>query len=358
MSKAISIIIPTYNEQVNITPLVEKIDAVLSGYDYEVVFVDDNSRDGTAETIEGLASKYPVRVIVRRDERGLASAVVHGINNTSSDIVAVMDADLQHPPDVLPALIRKAENDVDIVVASRNVEGGGSQGWSLARKIISAGAIIIAHLLLPPTRFVKDPMSGFFVFRRSVIAGARLKPSGYKILLEIIMEGKFGNVAEVPYTFATRSEGKSKLNTREQIEYLKHIYSLMLRKGELARFFTFCAVGGSGVLVNLGLYSILTRIAGLETTLSAAISVETSILTNFILNNFFTFRLRNVPGVKPFFHRLLKFNLFSLAGLAINLGLLRLFHNVIGIHDILSMLFAIIVVMLWNYLVNTWWTWR
>jgi len=358
MSKAISIIIPTYNEQVNITPLVEKISAALSGYDYEIVFVDDNSQDGTAETIEKLASQYPVRVIVRRDERGLASAVVHGINNTSSDIVAVMDADLQHPPDVLPALISKADNGVDIVVASRNVEGGGSEGWSLTRKIISAGAIIIAHLLLPPTRFIKDPMSGFFVFRRSVVAGARLKPSGYKILLEIIMEGKFGDVAEVPYTFATRSEGKSKLNAREQIEYLKHIYSLMLRKGELVRFFTFCAVGGSGVLVNLGLYSILTRIVGLNTTLSAAISVETSILTNFVLNNFFTFRLRNVPGVKPFFQRLLKFNLFSLGGLAINLGLLTLFHNILGVHDILSMLFAIIVVMLWNYLVNTWWTWR
>ena len=119
----------------------------------------------------------------------------------------------------------------------------------------------------------------------------------------------------------------------------------------------YCIISAN-ILVNLGLYSILTRIAGLETTLSAAISVETSILTNFVLNNFFTFRRRNVPGVKPFFQRLLKFNLISLAGMAINLGLLTLFHNVLGIHDILSMLFAIIVVMLWNYLVNTWWTWR
>jgi dolichol-phosphate mannosyltransferase len=358
MSKAISIIVPTYKERENIPPLVERIDHALNGHDYEIVFVDDNSQDGTEELITSLEKQFPVRVMVRKDEKGLASAVVYGINHTEGGTVVVMDADLQHPPEVLPDLLNSVNNGVDVAIASRYVPGGGCEEWGLIRKIISAGAIILAHLLLPTTRMVKDPMSGFFAFKRKVVGGARLKPSGYKILLEVLMEGEFQNAAEVPYSFRNRQGGESKLNTRQQIEYLKHLSSLMWRKGEMLGFVKFCLVGGSGVLVNMGLYWLLTRRGGLPTTLAAAISIETSILSNFILNNFFTFRRRNVPGTRPFFQRLLKFNLFSLAGLGINLGLLWLFHDYLGIYDMLSMFFAILIVTLWNYLVNTWWTWR
>jgi dolichol-phosphate mannosyltransferase len=358
MSKSISIIIPTYNERENIMALVERIAGALPGRDYEIVFVDDDSQDGTAELIESLAGKYPVRVIVRKDEKGLASAVVHGIGHTDGGTIVVMDADLQHPPEVIPGLLDKVNDGVDIAIASRYLEGGGCGEWGLLRKIISAGAIILAHLLLPTTREVKDPMSGFFSFKRPVVDNARLRPSGYKILLEVLLEGNFQNVAEVPYSFSTRYDGQSKLNARQQIEYLKHLSSLMWRKGEMLRFIKFCLVGGSGVLVNMGLYWLLTRFGGLVTTLAAAISIETSIISNFLLNNFFTFRRRNVPGVKPFFQRLLKFNLFSLAGMGINLGLLWVFHDFMGIHDMLAMFLAILIVTMWNYLVNTWWTWR
>ncbi len=358
MSNSITIIIPTYRERENITPLVERIASALSGRNYDVVLVDDNSQDGTEELVVSLAKKFPVEIIVRQNERGLASAVVHGIDNTGGNIVVVMDADLQHPPEIIPALLDKINDSNDIVIASRYVEGGGCGDWGLIRKIISAGAILLAHLLLPTTRVVKDPMSGFFSFKRQVVSNARLRPSGYKILLEVLLGGEFQDVAEVPFKFSSRYDGESKLNARQQIEYLKHLSSLMWRKGEILRFVKFCLVGGSGVLVNMGLYWILTRFGGLYTTLAAAISIETSILSNFILNNFFTFRLRNVPGTKPFFQRLLKFNLFSLAGMGINLGLLWLFHNYMGIHDLLSMFLAILIVTLWNYLVNTWWTWK
>ncbi len=358
MSKSVTIIIPTYKERENITPLVERIASALSERNYDIVFVDDNSRDGTEELVVSLAKKYPVEIIVRQNERGLASAVVHGIDNTGGNIVVVMDADLQHPPEIIPALLDNISNNIDIVIASRYVEGGGCGDWGLIRKIISAGAILLAHLLLPTTRVVKDPVSGFFSFKRQVVSNARLRPSGYKILLEVLLEGEFQDVAEVPFKFSSRYDGESKLNARQQIEYLKHLYSLMWRKGEMLNFAKFCLVGGSGVLVNMGLYWILTRFGGLYTTLAATISIETSILSNFILNNFFTFRLRNVPGTKPFFQRLLKFNLFSLAGMGINLGLLWLFHNYMGIHDLLSMFLAILIVTLWNYLVNTWWTWK
>ena len=358
MSKSISIIIPTYNERDNIIPLVEQIDNALSSYDYEVVFVDDDSEDGTAELIGGLAPEYPVRVIVRKNERGLASAVVHGINHTTGDMVGVMDADLQHPPEVITDLIAMAEDGADIAIASRYIDGGGCQDWGLTRRIVSTGAIGLAHLLLPATRQVKDPMSGFFVFNRRIIADTNLKPMGYKILLEILMEGECDKVAEVPYTFVNRSGGESKLSSKQQIEYLKHLYSLMRRKGEVLRFIKFCGVGLSGVLVNMGLLWALTELVGFPYLASAAISIETSIISNFILNDHFTFRLRRAPGMKSFFNRLWKFNLVSLAGLVINMGILTLFTEVFNVYYMLSHLCGIAMATLWNYLVNTSWTWR
>ena len=358
VKKALSIVIPTYNEGDNITPLVKRIGQALAGYDYEILFVDDNSQDGSASIVEKLSADYPVKMTVRKNERGLASAVVHGIANTDGERVLVMDADLQHPPEVIPALLKAADAGADVVVGSRYVEGGGCQDWSLFRKLVSRVSTIMAHIFLPPTRQVKDPMSGFFLFDRKVVAKAKLQPRGYKILLEILMEGEFNKVTEVPFTFVTRDEGESKLNIKQQIEYIRHLYSLMKRKGELWRFIKFCLVGLSGVGVNMGLLWLLTEYAGLVYLLSATIAVETSIITNFLLNNYFTFRGRSEPGTRSFFQRLLKFNLISLVGLGINLGLLSLFTEVFGIYYLVSNIIAIVIVTLWNYLLNTWWTWN
>jgi dolichol-phosphate mannosyltransferase len=358
MNKTISLIIPTYNERDNIKPLVERLHRALSRHSYEIVFIDDNSADGTAELAASLSEKYPVKVTVRKNKRGLASAVVDGLSQVSGEVIAVMDADLQHPPEVITDLLNEIENGADIVVASRYVEGGGCQGWSLTRRLISKGAIFLAHLLLPATRQVGDPMSGFFMFNKGVVQDAELKPTGYKILLEILMLGKFQNVAEVPYTFITRERGKSKLNARQQVDYLKHIFSLMRRTGELARFIKFCLVGASGVGVNMGLLWLLTEVGGLFYLLSAAISIETSIITNFLLNNYFTFADRRQPGIKSLLNLLLKFNLVSLAGLGINLGILWLLTEALGIFYLLSNLVGIAAATLWNYLVNNWWTWR
>ena len=358
MSKAISIIIPTYNEKDNIVPLVERIAQSLLNYDYEILFVDDSSRDGTAEQAVALSSQYPVRVIVRQNKRGLASAVVDGLKQVAGQVVGVMDADLQHPPEVIPDLVEAIKGGADVAIASRYVKGGGCEGWGLIRRIMSKGAIIIAHLLLPSTRQVRDPMSGFFIFNRRVVNQAALRPTGFKILLEILMEGKFQNVSEVPYKFNVRSGGQSKLSTRQQVDYLKHIYSLMKRKGELTRFLKFCAVGLSGVLVNMGLLWLLTEVAGLFYLLSAAISIETSIISNFILNDYFTFPDRRSPRAKSFLYRLLKFNLVSLAGLGLNMGVLWLLTEVFGIYYLISNLCGIAAATLWNYLVNTWWTWK
>ena len=359
MDELFSIIIPTYNERDNITPLVEKIDEALSDDRYEIVFVDDNSRDGTAEVAEKLSKKYPVRVIVRRNERGLATAVIHGFKNTGGDIMAVMDADLQHPPHILKDMLKAAADDgTDMVIASRYVEGGSCEGWSLTRRIISKGAIFLSHLLLPRTRQISDPMSGFFLLRKSVLDGADLRPVGYKILLEVLMTGQFQKVAEVPYRFHIREREKSKLSAVQQIDYLKHLFSLMRRTGELTRFLKFCLVGASGVVVNEGLLWILHHFTGLPLALSSGISVETSIITNFTLNDFFTFPDRRKAGIGSFLNRLLRFNAVSLVGLGINIGLLLLLTNVFHLYYLLSNLVGIAIAMLWNYAVNLGWTWK
>lgn len=370
MDKTVSIIIPTYNERDNIEALVQRLGQALSGYSYEIVFVDDNSTDGTAGMAESLKDRYPIKVIVRRDKRGLASAVINGIGHTSGQVIVVMDADLQHPPEVIPDLLAAIEKGADIAVASRYIAGGCCQGWGLIRKVISRGAIFLSHLLLPATRNIKDPVSGFFAFRKGVVEDARLNPSGFKILMEILVIGRYKTVAEVPFTFVTREKGESKLNARQQIDYLKHIFSMMRRSGELIRFIKFALVGGSGVVVNVGLYWLLTRFAGftplddvatggiLSGNLALTISIESSIINNFILNNYFTFADRNKKGIIAFLSRLLNFNLICLIGALIQIGLTNLLAVGFGLYDLFSLAIAIIVAMLWNYLVNNWWTWK
>ncbi|MFH1640205.1 MAG: glycosyltransferase family 2 protein [Chloroflexota bacterium] len=353
-----SLIIPTYNERDNIIPLVERIHQALSRYKYEVLFVDDDSRDGTADTIRAMAVDYPVRVLVRKNKRGLATAVTDGFLNTSSEIICVMDADLQHPPEILPSLIQKIENGQDIVVASRYVPGGGCEGWALTRKIISKGAILLAHILLPGSRMCHDPMSGFFMLRRSTIEKAQLSPTGYKILLEILLMGNYRTLAEVPFTFVARTHGESKLSAKTQKEYLKHLLSLMRRKGEITRFLKFCLVGASGVFVNMGLLWLLKGLLDIFDLIAVATGIEASVISNFVLNDIITFGDRHSSGIKSFVSRLLRFNLVSLAGVGINLTIYWLLTRVFHMHYLISNLAGIAVATLWNYLVNTLWTWQ
>ena len=358
MNKTLTLVVPTYNESANITLLVEKIAEALSNYKYEILFIDDNSRDGTADVIDSLKKDYPVRVIVRRDEKGLASAVVRGFENAANETIVVMDADLQHPPAIIPSLINAINQGADIAVASRYVPGGGCADWSGLRKLISRGAIFLAWLVLPAARKVKDPMSGFFALKRSVIEGKKLDPIGYKILLETLVLGSYRKVTEVPFEFQLREQGESKLNLNQEYEYLRHLARLAKKSGEMARFLKFGLVGGSGVLVNLGLLWVFTEQAGLHYVLSAVIAIETSIITNFLLNNFVTFSDRRPSGRKGFFGNMAKFNLVSLGGLLINLAILTLLTEVAGLFYMLSNLFGIAGATFWNFFVNNWWTWK
>jgi len=358
LSPAVSIIVPTYNERGNIGPLVARVGGALSGQSYELFFVDDDSQDGTGEAIRSLAGRFPVPLMVRQGKKGLASAVLDGVAATDSPLVIVMDADLQHPPEVLPGLLSAIESGADVVVASRYMPGGGVPGWSLFRRTASRVAGLIAHILLPRTRRVHDPMSGYFAFRREVITGINLSPTGFKILLEILVRGSYRKVVEVPYRFGTRQAGSSKLGLRQELEFLKHIYNLMGNAYNPVRFLRFALVGASGVMVNTVLLWLLTDIAGLYYLLSAAIATEAAIISNFIWNDIYTFADRRSKGTASFIGRLLRFNLVSLGGLAINLAVLWFFTSIVGVYYLMANLIGIAVAMLWNFLVNLRWTWR
>jgi dolichol-phosphate mannosyltransferase len=330
----------------------------MAGTDYEIVVVDDNSPDGTAKESRALVDNFPVKTIVRTEERGLSTAVVEGLAHASGGIVVVMDADLQHPPETIPALVREIENGADLAVASRYVPGGQTPGLNLIRKLASRGATVAAHLLLPATRSASDPMSGFFAFRRSVLNGAVLKPVGFKILMEILGLGKYDKVAEVPISFEIRDQGQSKLRFRQQVDYLIHLISLSYRSGEMLRFCKFCIVGLSGVGVNLGLLWLLTEKAGLHYLASAAISIETSIISNFLLNNVFTFSDYKSRRAGTLLTRMLKFNLVSAVGLSLNWLALWLFTEVVGLYYLISNCIGIVFATIWNYLANRNWTWK
>ncbi len=354
----ISLVIPTYNEQDNIQPLVERLAKTFAGRKYEILFVDDNSKDATVDIAAKLSEQYPVKVLVRKRERGLATAVLHGFKYAQGNIIGVMDADLQHPPEINAKLLEALDNGADMAIGSRYVPGGGVPNWGLVRRIISKGAGTLAHLFLPTTRRVKDPMSGFYMFKREALGDIEFKPIGYKILLEMIVMGKFKNIVEVPFIFEDRSSGRSKMKARQQIDYLKHIFTLMRRSGELVRFLKFIGVGLSGVVVNEGILWIVTEFGGLQYYYSSLIAIEASIISNFILNDRFTFADRRTGKTRSFFARFGKFNLTCATGAAIQYGLLLLFTSIVGLPYLVSNIIGIVVAFAWNYIFSLVWTWR
>ncbi|MDY6893401.1 MAG: glycosyltransferase family 2 protein [Chloroflexota bacterium] len=353
----LSLIVTTYNESENIISLVERVHESLAQYSYELIVVDDNSPDGTAELAQGLVASYPLRVIVRTNEQGMASAVVAGFNQAGGAMLGVIDADLRYPPEMIPVLVEEIRHGADVAIASRYVEGGGMEGGSVTREFISRVARLPVSLLLPSTRGIRDPLAGLFLFKRDVIDGVALAPTGYKILLEVLVKGKPRQVVEIPYTF--KEKGESRRAFKDGINSLIHLSRLAWAEGEVKRFLKFCTVGASGTVVYLGLLSLLTEVGGLYYILSAALGYEVSILTNFTLNELWTFRDRRSSGQRwSVLTRAVKFNIVSLGGLAIHEAVLFFFTEFVGLFYIASAIFGIATAVLWNFFVNVGWTWR
>lgn len=223
---SLSVVVPTYNEAENAAPLVQRVTTALAGIDFELIVIDD-STDGTERVLEDLARVEPrLRVVHRAGRRGLATAVTEGIGLAKGDVVCVLDADLQHPPEALPALPEALEQTgADLAIASRYVPGG-SYAFGVGRRIVSRVATILAWTLLGRARSVSDPLSGFFAFRRTVVDGVPLRPMGFKILLEILVRGRVARVVEVPYRFEARGAGESKLTLAQNLAYLRHLLTL------------------------------------------------------------------------------------------------------------------------------------
>jgi len=355
----LSIVVPTFSESQNVGLLVDLVDKALPGIAWELVFVDDNSPDGTSDTARALALTNPrVRVLQRVGRRGLSSACVEGILATSAPYVAIMDADLQHDETILKAMFERiSEGDVDLVVGSRYVEGGGMGEWSESRIKMSQFATKLA-LRLTQTP-ISDPMSGFMMMRRDAFMRSlpHLSTVGFKILLDIAASAPTPlRVAEVPYTFRTRQFGESKLDSLVLWEYVQLLLDKMVGHLVPVRFLSFAMVGGLGVFVHFAVLTALFK--GFDQTFSAAQTAATlvAITSNFLLNNMFTYRDQRLKGW-ALLRGWISFNLVCAFGAAANVGVADwLFSH--KSYWALSALAGITVSVVWNYVMSAFFTWK
>ena len=229
MGNKLSIVIPTYNEKGNIETLVSRIENTLNDINYEIFFVDD-STDETPDILEKVSQRDEhVKYIHRNNEKGLATAVLLGFRSANGDYLACMDADLQHPPEILLPMYVTLEKGADMCIPSRHIPGGSDGGLNWYRKFVSNTAKNIGKLLLPCLRKISDPTSGLFMFRKEIIKEADLRPIGWKIMIEVIATSKFRYITQIPYTFSERQSGTSKIDTKVTFQYLEQCMGLRKR---------------------------------------------------------------------------------------------------------------------------------
>lgn len=316
----ISVIVPTYRESENIPSLTARVHETLTeaGIAGEIILSDDDTDAETRAVCAGLSARYPLRLLERRANRGLAPAVIDGIRAAAGDIIVVMDADLSHPPEVIPkmaALLLSGE--ADFVVGSRYVKGGGlDKNWPWLRRLNSFAATLPAKVLTP----LADPMSGFFALRRRDMPAAEmLSPIGYKIGLELAVKGGFRKerIREVPIFFRDREHGESKMNLREQLNYLRHLRRLYhYRWAKPMEVFQFLAVGLLGLAIDVGVY-LLLLFFGVPHLLARGAAYWPAVTSNWFVNRIMTFKQRRR---EPLFAQWGKYVFFSSVGFFINWG--------------------------------------
>jgi len=355
----LAIIVPTFNERQNVGLLVDLVDKALAGTPWELVFVDDDSPDGTADSVRDLALRDPrVRIVHRVGRRGLSSACVEGILATAAPYVAIMDADLQHDETILKTMYdRITQGDADLVVGSRYVEGGGMGEWSESRQRLSRFATRLA-LKLTKTP-ISDPMSGFMMMRRDAFMRSlpHLSTVGFKILLDIAASAPTPlRVAEVPYTFRSRQHGESKLDSLVLWEYGQLLLDKMLGHIVPVRFLSFALVGGFGVVVHFAVLTLIFKLLSQPFSTAQAIATVVAISSNFFLNNMFTYRDQRLKGWS-LLRGWITFNLVCAFGAAANIGVADwLFTH--RSYWALSALAGIAVSVVWNYVMSAFFTWK
>lgn len=355
----VSVIVPTKNEVENIAPLLGRLARVARDTSLEVIFVDDSS-DGTVDEIRSQAASFDrdVTVIHREsNERwgGLGGAVVDGIRQARGAWVCVMDGDLQHPPEMLEEqLLATQERSVDLVVASRFCSGGSPGAFGRARTILSKGSSTLARFCFPRVLHgVSDPMSGFFLVRRAALDPDRLKPQGFKILLEVLVREPSLRRTEIPFTFAERHAGESKTSLVEARNYLVHLGKLRVQMA--ARLMRFAAVGVTGLVVNTLLLALFTDVAGMYYLVSALLATQGSTLWNFALTERWVFR--GGGHRHSYRRRMALFFVVNNAALALRGPMLVVLTSVLGIHYLVSNLISLATLTIIRFVVADSWIW-
>ena len=350
----VTVIVPTYCEAENIPALTRALDKemVAANLEYELLIVDDNSPDGSPEVVAELQSDFPVRLIQPEGrERDLSLSVVDGIREAKSDCLVVMDADLSHPVEVVPVMVRQLQqDDSSFILGSRYMAGGSfDRDWSLWRFLNS----YIATMMARPLISSNDPMSGFFAFDKRRIDLSELRPIGYKIGLELMVKGDFKGVTEVAIQFKDRAVGESKMNFTQQWKYLKHLRRLyMYRFKGWAEFVHYSAVGASGFIVDVSFY-FLFQLLGLDHQLARAISFWPAVSWNWAVNRVTTFgERRRRPRAKQW----LEFVMTSLIGFSMNWGIYYLLTSYVTFFDsyrLLALICGIVGASLFNFTAST-----
>jgi dolichol-phosphate mannosyltransferase len=359
MPRQLSVVVPTFNERDNIVALYQKLDAALTGIAWEVIYVDDNSPDGTSDVVRKLAAQDSrVRCIRRIGRRGLSGACIEGILASSAPCAAVMDADLQHDETRLPKMLALLETNVaDLVVGSRYIEGGSADSFDKQRAGFSMLATSVAKRLLRVE--IADPMSGFFMIRRDRFEqlAPELSIQGFKILLDVVATAHGAlRITEIPYTFGARLHGESKLDSMVALDFLGLVLAKLTRDAVSLRFLLFALVGSVGVVVHFAGLVVALEALQWPFAQSQAFGAVLAMTSNFLLNNFLTYRDQRLKGLR-ILRGLLLFYVVCGVGLLANVGVAFSVYDQEPIWWLAGAAGALMGVV-WNYAVSSLFVWR
>ncbi len=357
------IVLPTYNEKQNIKKLIPLLleEFRKIKHDMHILVVDDKSPDGTADEVRKFQQKHKNIHLLLGEKNGLGAAYIRGFDHAAhhlkADVMLEMDADLQHPPDLIPHFMRAIDEGYDFVIGSRYIPGGGTPGFPITRQIISRGGNFFARFVAGLYK-VNDCTSGYRALRTSIykkIKKEDLETKGYAfqstVLYEFLRHG--ARVKEIPLVFRLRQHGESKISRKDMQEFFMNSVRLRMKSSE--KLIKFSLVGGTGIFINMLFLWLLTEHAKIKYLYSSPIAVELSILWNFFLNNLWTFR--EVKG-GSFMGKLAKFHIAAAGGFAINYLILLLLVEKFNMYYLAANLVGILVAFVWNYIINVMWTWR
>lgn len=360
----LTVIIPTFREDANIAAIIQEVNTVFSQHliHGEIFVVNNNSSDRTIEIIRELQKTNPqIHLIAHRKEDGNYLSVVEGIHKAKSDILLVMDADFPHAATCIPQMLIeiRAGNDL-VIIESRFMKSGGVKMWPLKLR----GAFL-GHLLFPE---IRNPVSGFFAVKKSVIDGVPIRPQGYNVLLEVLGKGRWNTVKEIPVEiFDGVADSSSKPGLKTIIDYAAQVidnarYSWNHHDSrvwqEWQKLFKFSIVGLSGILVNEGILIYLKEFTGFEVWMASPIAIELSIVNNFIWNDLWTFKSDKQHAIGYRWQRFISYHVISIGGAIINFVILNVLAAYIGIDYRIANIVGIMIAFIWNFLINRQFTWK